>query len=507
MSIDLLHRFEKFALFFVILFLPITGLPKRFSIPFLGSNLSMYFLFIGMLLVVYEYTKQRTIVRKSFIKYFCIYALWQLICLVIGLYSYEYNEYLTIEQSPKLLVILNFLSKHGLIINDLLALKIWLLVRSIRDILFLNNQVLALAFLVWHLYHGDWEKGFYDVRKTILSLVVLMGSYSFIELLWLKASLPFSESFLKTINVLLYDPESAHGWWPPLLWWGQLRSLCHEPSYFGIISILALPFIWSFAFENKNKVFAYMLIMYYGLMIAATNARTAIIVTLGQFILLIVLGVWSRKKDWIKPIIALFLCIAMGFAFNLVNFKALFNNSNSGIIGDLEKYAENNIVSVTKKDSRSNSARLANMIANVETIKDFPVFGVGNGLKDAYVDARLPEFSYTNYEVRNWSRYMHNEGVLKSGYPALNKYLDVAVNNGLFGLFLYLIPAFHFIRVFYTLKCKDCIDYRNAMVFVSFIGLLVAQLSNADLIICNGVAWGLMLCISDTIFENRNTQY
>lgn len=349
------------------------------------------------------------------------------------------------------------------------------------------------------MYHDDWEKGFYDVRKAVLSLVLLMGAYSFIELLWLKTSLPFSESFLKTINVLLYDPERSHGWWPPLLWWGQLRSLCHEPSYFGIISIFALPFIWSFAFENK--VFAYMLIMYYGLMIAATNARTAIIVTLGQFILLIILGVWSRKKDWIKPIIAIFLCIAMGFAFNLVNFKALFYNSNSSVVEDIGKYAENNIVSVTKKDSRSNSVRLANMIANVETIKDFPVFGVGNGLKDAYVDARLPEFSYTNYEVRNWSRYMHNEGVLKSGYPALNKYLDVAVNNGLPGLFLYLVPVFYFIRAFYTLKCKNCIDYRNAMVFVSFIGLLVAQLSNADLIICNGVAWGLMLCISDIIFE------
>ena len=155
---------------------------KRFSIPFLGSNLSMYFLFIGMLLVVYEYTKQRTIVRKSFVKYFCIYALWQLLCLVIGLYFYEYNEYLTIEQIPKLLVIVNVLSEQGLIINDLLAIKIWLLLRALKDILFQNNQVLVLAFLVWHLYHDDWEKGFYDVRKAVLSLVLLMGAYSFIEL-------------------------------------------------------------------------------------------------------------------------------------------------------------------------------------------------------------------------------------------------------------------------------------------------------------------------------------
>ena len=506
MSIDLLLRLEKLALFFVILFLPITGLPKRFSISFLGNNLSMYFLFIGMLLVVYEYTKQRTIVRKSFIKYFCIYALWQLICLVIGLYSYEYNEYLTIEQSPKLLVILNFLSKHGLIINDLLALKIWLLIRSIRDILFLNNQVLALAFLVWHLYHGDWEKGFYDVRKAILSLVIVMGTYSFIELLWLKMQIPFTEELLKTINVFLYDPENSHGWWPPLLWRGQLRSLCPEPPFFSIISILCLPFVWSFFFSKRKNMFYYVLLVYYSMMIFATNARTATVVVTLEFLFLVAMVLIIKNKEWIKSVVSILICMSIGFLINLINFNDLHNGREINIAAELNDYTKNNIVSAVKKDVRSNNARLANMIATFETIKDYPVFGVGYGLKDAYVDARLPEFSYSNDEVRNWSRYMHNEGVLKSGYPLLNQYLDVGVNNGVIGLILYLFPVFYFCKKLLVLYKINLLNYMHVVVFISFCGLLVAQLTNAYMLICNGVTWGLMLCMVENDNDLRATE-
>ena len=65
------------------------------------------------------------------------------------------------------------------------------------------------------------------------------------------------------------------------------------------------------------------------------------------------------------------------------------------------------------------------------------------------------------------------------------------------------IVGLYFLTGFYKLKVRNKLDYREAMVFVSFIGLLVAQLSNADLIICNGITWGLMLCITDAIFKNK----
>ena len=501
MSKETLIKLEKLVIFFIILFLPITSLPQRFAIPAMGTTLSSYFLVLGLFLLLYEHIKFRINLNKNFLVYFLVFVGWQILCLALGLYFYEYNEYLTLDQSPKLAMILSKLGSHGIVLNELVAFKIWLFFRFLKDILFLNNQILVLAFLIWHLYKDDWRQGFYDIRKAVLCLVLLMGAYSFIELIWLKLRLPFSESFLKSVNVYLYDPVKYHGWWPPLLWWGQLRSLCHEPSFFGIISIFCLPFIWSFAFENSNRLIAFFLIPYYGLMIAATNARTAIIVTLGELFLLLLLTLMLKKKEWVKPVCIIFICMFMGFGVNLINFKALLGYSNASLTQDLSKYAERNIVSVTKRDSRSNSARLANMIANYETIKDFPVFGVGTSLKDAYVDARLPEFSYTNNEVRNWSRYMHNEGVLKSGYPALNMYLDVAVKNGIVGLILYMFPIIGLLFAFNRSRKLGLLDYEDFVAFISFVGLLFAQFSNTNLIVCNGITWGLMWCM---VARNRD---
>lgn len=496
MSIELLHRIEKWILFLLIICLPITGLPLRYAVSGLGKTLSNYFLILGILVIVYEYIKFKYSICRNIIRYFFVYLGWQILCLVLGLYFYEYNEYLTINQIPKLEAILPKLPMYGFVVDELSAIKLWLFIRMSKNIIFVNNSILLLAFFIYHLYRDNWKQGFNDIRRAVLTLILIMGSYSFVELLWLKFQIPLSGDILKVINVILYDPENSHGWWPPLLWWGQLRSLCHEPSYFGIISILCLPFLWSLCFSNKYRFAGSLLLAYFTLMIAATNARTAIIVTFGQLFLLLFMSFLLEKKQWIKPLLTILLCTTIGFAVNLIDFKGLVGNKDIDLYSSFNQYADNNIVSVAKKDVRSNNARLANMVANFETIKDYPVLGVGTGLKDAYIDARLPEFSYSNNEVRNWSRYMHNEGVLKSGYPALNKYLDVAVQNGLVGLFLYLLPILYMLYKFYKILRYSQVDYQQTMAFISFVGLLVAQLSNADLIICNGVTWGLMMCIA-----------
>ena len=39
---------------------------------------------------------------------------------------------------------------------------------------------------------------------------------------------------------------------------------------------------------------------------------------------------------------------------------------------------------------------------------------------------------------------MHNEGVLKSGFPPLNKFADIAVQNGFIGLILYFYRYYIF---------------------------------------------------------------
>lgn len=367
--------------------------------------------------------------------------------------------------------------------------------RFIKNILLLNNIVFLVAFYIYHLYQSDFTKAFQDIRKAVVVLVVIMGTYSFIELLWLKLDLDFAKRFLEFINPYLYDPKSSHGWWPPLLWKNQLRSICHEPSFFGILSIFCLPFLWSLLLENKYKILSSLLIFYFTLMIAATNARTAIILVFAE---IICLGFWlliTRSKIILIKFVIILSISALAFGANLINFKQLTNNTNTqNTVVAAEKYLQKNVASVTNIKARSNSARLGNLVANLEVIKQNPIFGVGSGLKDAYIDSNLPEFAYTNNEVKNWSRYMHNEGVLKAGYPALNKYADIAVQNGLFGLLLYFLPLLYILKRLHQNKNLILKDGNIIVVIIAMIALMGAMMSNSVLVICNGLVWGLLFC-------------
>lgn len=322
-------------------------------------------------------------------------------------------------------------------------------------------------------------------------MVIIMGIYSFIELLWLKIDLQFAEDFLIIINPLLYDISTITGWWPPLLWNNQLRSICAEPSFFGIISLLCLPFLWNLLYENKNKFVVCALIFYFTLMIAATNARTAVVLVIAEIILLAIFSVVS--KNILNKFFIILTVSVLAFSINLIDCRQLLNNGNINGIS-VEKYLERNVGSITETNARSNSARLANLIANLETIKQYPIFGVGTGLKDGYMYNNLPEFSYTNFEVRNWSRYLYNEGVLKAGYPALNHFADIAVQNGLVGLILYFLPFLYLCKKLLKYKTIVTNDSRVICLIIPMIALLGAMMSNAGFVICNGIVWGLLYC-------------
>lgn len=505
MTIETLHKWQRIMLFGLIITLPLTSIPKAFRI--LGvSSLSDYFFIIGLFLLIYEFIRYKFIIDRKIKCFFVIYILWQIICMINGLYNYQYNELLTLEQIPKLELILNTLRIEGIMINEILAIKCWLFIRFIKSIILFNNGVFLIVFYIYHLYRNDFNKGFNDIRSVILSLVLIMGIYSFIELLWLKLSLNFSTEILIYVNPFLYDPVSSHGWWPPLLWKSQLRSICTEPSYFGIISILSLPILWSYVFDNKKRKWIYLLVFYFSFMIFATNARTAFVITGGEMFLLFVSCFIVRRKKYVKKVTAILLITFLAFSANLVDYKSILNVSSEDIsyITSVEGYMENNVSSLTKKDSRSNSARLSNLVANINTIMEYPILGVGTGLKDAYLDRNLPDFAYDNDEVVNhWHKYMIEKGVLQSGYPALNKYADVAVQNGIIGLLMYLSVVFYLLYNIFKYRNMLLQDYRIVCLIISMIGLLMAQISNAALINCNGIVWGLLYCTIECIIDKN----
>lgn len=490
-----LHKVEKMMLFLTILFLPLNGLPKAISLPIIGGNASHWFFLLGLLVLIFEFIKYGFEIPILFRRFLLIFTFWQITCLAIGIIFYPYNSYLTIDQSPHLQALLLWMNSYGIYLNELTALKIWLFLRFTKDILLNANLLFYMCFYIYHLYEDNYDECFHDIRHAMLALFLFMGTYSLIELTWLKTGSETAGNILSFINPYLYDVKIINHWWPPLLWNGQLRSLAHEPSFFGILSVFCLPFLWSYLYKSRKKILYGVLIGYFSLMIFATNARTAIALAGVEVILLILSMFWIRKKVYTKTVISIILISACAFSVNLINFPGLLNSDSNDDFYSASSYYRNNIGSLGNKDSRSNNARLANLIANLETIKDYPITGVGIGLKDAYIDDRLPEFSYTNYEVRNWSRDLHREGVLKSAYPPLNKYADVAVQNGIIGLIIFLLPFFYLLKKIHKHLRPYLCNVSILFPIFSLIGLAGAWLSNSEYSECMGIIIGLLFCI------------
>ena len=227
-------------------------------------------------------------------------------------------------------------------------------------------------------------------------------------------------------------------------------------------------------------------------MIAATNARTAIVLAVGELLLLIFFII--RNRDYFKKSFSIMVISVMAFTFNLVNFNDVLSNKTITINSE-ESYIKSNLTSVADTTSRSNNARFANLIGNVNTIIEYPLIGTGTGLQDADICRNLPNFSYENPEVRNWILYIHKDGVLKSGgIPSLNKYANVAVQNGVIGLMLYFSVvaylSFNLVKNWTIIKN----DYRAILLIIAMLGLLAAGMSNAGFVICNGIVWGLLYC-------------
>lgn len=214
----------------------------------------------------------------------------------------------------------------------------------------------------------------------------------------------------------------------------NLRAL-----FFGIVGVFCLPFYGVICLKKAYNVH---FDFYFSLMIFATNARTAIVIALAELLLLAGSSLLAKKKDYTKYVAVILGISVFAFLGNLVNVNSLFHGFNKNTSMSVGEYYETNIHSLSKKDSRSNSARFANLEANINAIKEHPVTGVGTGLTDGYIDAHIPESAYSNNEVRNWSRYLHMLGIPKASFPKLNKYAFEGIKNGIPGLGLYLLPFF-----------------------------------------------------------------
>ena len=167
--------------------------------------------------------------------------------------------------------------------------------------------------------------------------------------------------------------------------------------------------------------------------------------------------------------------------FIMSGFRVVNLDSNTAYTSNVQvsvaNYINDNVASVVG-NKRSNSARFASVRATFLTGLQHPLFGVGSGLSTAYVNANFTVEDLRNNEVRNWSRYVEQEGVLKSPIPVLNQFSIVFASFGVVGLFLYLLPMFYVLVGILKMLCSGLVGIEGACLTIAYMATVAAMLSN-----------------------------
>lgn len=456
---DTYKKLEEWFLFFLIILMPVTRFPEQFKIPFLGNNIPVI-INIFMTLILIIWMKKNSNWKLPYKKFAIIFSLWAFICLLIGTITFPFwdERAENFLKSAKLIQQIKYIAPAVADSYIFLHLKYGLSVTwyLIRDYLF---PLFSVFYVIYFLYgKNKWEDGVNWVSKAALAMTCLMGIYSFIEVIWIWTNSELASNILIAINSHLYDIKSLNGWWPPALWKGQLRSYTMEPSFFGIFASFLFPFlIYRVWYLHKKKEVVFLILLVF--MIFMTKARTAIVIYLIEALIIILITLLVRCKNWGKISLGIcgvtiisFLFYLLGTIYfgadNTVNVKDTGSVhkpaiTTQSIKKESDKYVTQNINSVAEVGQRSNIARFGNSIAMAKVGIEHPIFGVGQGYQNMYMRDLFPEFSKNNIEIKNWTKDLDEKGFMQAGYPILNTFSAVLAQTGFIGLILFLLPIFY----------------------------------------------------------------
>ncbi len=505
-----LLNYAEICLGLMILTLPLTLLPERYKLPVLGGSLPHIFLLFSLLFfVAYAVQKRRMEIQGK--KYFAGFFLWSLFCLAWGCWKFPFYDAATDEflrHSKMVMLTAEFFpilqDNTALLHGKMFLSYFWYM---LKEFFF---PFAGMFFIIAGLFRvGKADELYKYLFRAVYGLSILMMLYSIPEVIWLWTGNETFARILSSVNVHLYDPVLYNGWWPPLLWAGQLRSFCLEPSYFGIITSFLLPLL-VIDTRKQIRLWKILLIFVMVFMIFMTKARTATVIYLGESIVFFFLIFLCRYPGW-KKILLAWAAITIGaFSVYLAGPSMLCSGENTDVapkkqidktVPHIKNYVDENVVSVVRKDKRSNSARFGNTVAFIKIGMDYPLTGVGRRLHSPYMKDRIPDFARDNHEIQNWIKDMQEKTFLESGLPVLNEYAAVFAWNGLPGLIFFLIPPFIVVR-------KGITDGRKKKSF-EIIGLLTALAGQMACMLSSGMflTYPLTLWLVYCILEKKEKEW
>lgn len=492
--------------FIVCLTLIFNNIPKIFQIGFIsgliGDKLIFYPLFIGFVYTIYCQYKYKNILINfdNFLKFILVYLGITLISLLIGLNNYPYYDLVLngpVTQIEKLPRVINTLNNYEIYIDEKILTIVWMIQGRIKGALLEVLYTFGGAYMIYCWYHNNWQTAFKIIIKAVLTSLIVIFGYCFIELFYLSGN-ETAKNILITITPYLHDIKSSYGWWPPLLLPGQLRSIFAEPSYYGIYFAFALPFLW-YVFISVNeryyKIISFSAIIFFTFCLFLTQARTAVVLFCGEVFILSIFTVYFRNKFIFKAVCKIFIAIVIAFMLSGLFINNLLVDNRYGI-NSVESYVESNLTSLTSTSQRSNGARYSIMIADLKIALDHPLIGVGSGLRNAYIPDYLPEMAKDNGEVKMWIQNQKEKGILRSGFPKLGEYPSRFAETGIIGLALFLVPPFILLRKLYFKITDKGITVEDKLPYVFFtislIGIMASGLGDTiNITYCYWVLFGL----------------
>jgi hypothetical protein len=444
-----------------------------------------------MLYTLYCQYKYRDVFHgwRYFLRYGAVYLGITFLSTFIGLLNYPYWDILLagpVQQIEKLPILLGFLEAHGIHVDARFLTGVWMVARQFKGLFMEILWCFGSSYMIYLWYRKDWQRGVELAIKGFLGSLAFFFLYAIVDACYLAGS-PLAKSILVSVNPFLHPIVTNNGWWPPLLWKGQLRSVFCEPSHVGNYLGVVMTFMMYgvLAWSGLKKKLTLAALSLFTFMVMLTKARTAYAMLVGVFALFIIIVVWKQRGLW-KSALCVILAGVLGIGAGVAFIKATTVKKNISAQKNISAYdiLNDNLLSLYSNNSRSNGARYALLRSNLRIFAEHPLLGVGRGLDGGYIlDHYTPEES-KNREVASWIRNTKRFGLLASGQGlnnAMNEIVTRLAEVGLLGLAVFLAP---FAFVAYRL-------WRMNTLLAQFLALGIVSCVVAS---CNGsinLIWGV----------------
>lgn len=555
---------RKSIFFILVIFLifnsiPLQVRPKSAMALMLSDKLVFYPLVAGIILDCYGFYRFKSKIFSVLDKrillplgiFIGIYLLVSSVSLAHGLITFPfYNEVINgstvgLEHT---LSAFNFIKSKGINISLKTFMILWLIVRYVKILLLSTILTYGTSFMLLNwMYERPKEYINLLVKGTIVAIIILVV-YSFIEVFYLAHN-EWAEKLLTIINPYIHAVRVNGYWWPPLLWKNQLRSVFAEPSFFGIYASFAMPLAWLAFIKQTKRVNKYglgLLILAYTFILFLTNARTALVLFLGDIVLLVILTLYKRSKIIIRHTLTIIVITIIAFAgatgfisyANIPLFggnpqtesSVKANNSHGKPQGKsqvkpqskpqnkpqskpqnkpqgsiqkkpstVEKYVNSNLLSLKSSNQRSNGSRFTVLKADLEVGIEHPLLGVGMGLRSPYVSKKISNYPNINNELKGWIERGKKYGILDAGAPQMGHYSVTFCETGFIGLLLFLSLPLTVLFRSLTLLFNSNSQMEVYFMLISFMGVLASGIGDSlNITYC----YWLMLAIVSSIYFN-----